>query len=95
MADFDKQYYVNVSVLVRTIARKKEVKKGLRQEEEISPCGSGHTGKVLEHVKVTLRKLKVGPLMREYVATERLMSQQKVPLEQKLVRDHLRCKAAI
>ena len=37
IADFNKQYYVGVSELVRAIARKKEVKKGLRQEEEISP----------------------------------------------------------
>ena len=35
MADFDKQYYVGVSALGRIIARKKEVKKRLRQEKEI------------------------------------------------------------
>ena len=52
-------------------------------------------GKVLEHVKFLLRKLKVGPLMREYVAMERLMSHPMVPLEEELVRDFLRGKAAV
>ncbi len=36
MANFDKQYYVGVSALEKIIARKKEVKKHMRQEKEIS-----------------------------------------------------------
>ena len=58
--------------------------------------GSGHIGKVLEHVKVVLRtKPNVVPVMKGYVVAKQLVSQQKgLWVRRDKYMAFLRCKAA-
>ena len=87
MADFDKQYYVGVSALGRIIARKKEVKKRLRQEKEIFALWVWARWQAFGARVILRRKLKVGPLMKVYVATEHRVSHTRLPLQKRLVHD--------